>query len=169
MEDFEITMTGLAELQDALEDLPRKVAEKGLRTSLKAGAAPILNSMVTLAPKFTGFLAEHFSAKLKISHDSLSGSAFIGPKGKVDYPAYISGAYNIVRNAKGKAIKIGKIAVATIARFLEFGTSKMAKKPFMTQAFETNKERALNAIIEKLTIAVEQAADESPKGPPPRL
>lgn len=166
MDDVEITFTGLDELQQALTDLPRKVAEKGLRVSLKAGAAPIEAAMVTLAPKNTGFLAEHFSTKIKMAHDQLSASAFIGPKGKVDYPMYLSGAYKIIRNAKGKAIKIGKVAVATIARFLEFGTSKMSKKPFMTQAFESNKEAALGLIIQGLATAVGQAADASPKGPP---
>jgi len=38
----------------------------------------------------------------------------------------------------------------TIARFLEFGTSKMGAKPFMTPAFESEKQHALEKIIEVL-------------------
>jgi HK97 gp10 family phage protein len=41
----------------------------------------------------------------------------------------------------------GRISVIAVARFLEFGTSKMSKRPFMTQAFETKKTEAMNVII----------------------
>ena len=156
----------MVELQEALEQLPGKVALKGVRKSLQAAAEPVQGGMVTLAPRDTGFMAEHFSTKISMSREGLAGTAYIGPKGKVDYPAYASGAYNIVRNAKGKAKKIGRVAVATVARFLEFGTSKMAKHPFMTQAFEAFKHAALDAMMRVLGEAVEDAVSEVPKGPP---
>jgi hypothetical protein len=41
-----------------------------------------------------------------------------------------------------------------VAHFLEFGTSKMAKKPFLTQGWETLKQSALDAIIQKLKDAI---------------
>lgn len=160
---FEIK--GLDELQQALEELSEKVANKGVKAALKAGAEPIQNAMVTLAPKNTGFLAEHFSTKIKMVRDALAGSAFIGPQGKIEYPAFLSGAYNIVRRKSGKIVKVGRIAVATVARFLEFGTSKMSKKPFMTQAFETQKEEALARITFSLSDTIKAAADAAPKGP----
>jgi HK97 gp10 family phage protein len=159
--DFTCEVKGLSELQEALEELPKKIADKGLRSSLKLGAAPVKQGMVSLAPKDTGFLSENFGVRVKISRDGVSGSAFIGPQGKVDYPAFLSGAYRIVRNAAGKAKKRGKIAVATIARFLEFGTSKRSKHPFMTQAFESNKDEALQGIVAGLTDAVNAAAADS--------
>jgi HK97 gp10 family phage protein len=166
VDDVTVKIHGLDELQQALEELPYKVAKKGLRAALAEGAAPIQEAMVNLAPHDTGFLAEHFNVKFKMRSDSLAGSAFIGPQGKIDYPAYVSGAYHIVRNKAGKVVKkVGKIAVATVARFLEFGTHKMAKKPFMTQAYETEKEQALARITERLALAVAEAASEAPKGP----
>lgn len=165
MNDITMEIKGLAELEQALEELPEKVAKKGLRAGLQEGAAPIEAGMVAGAPKDSGFMSEHFNTKLKIARDGLSGSAFIGPQGNIDYPAYTSGAYNIIRTARGRVKKVGSIAVATVVRFFEFGTSKMAKKPFMTQAFETLKDTALGAIIARLTQAVAEAASESPKGP----
>jgi len=165
MPDIQMEIKGLSELQKALEEIPRKTAQNGLRLSLKAGGSEIEQGMVELAPRDTGFLAEHFGTKIKLSNGGLSGSAYVGPQGKIDYPAYSSGAYRLIRNAKGKISKVGKIAVATIARFLEFGTSKMSKKPFMTQAFETRVKPALDAIIARLATALEQAAKEVPKGP----
>lgn len=145
-----VEVQGLSELQANMEELPAKVAKKGLRAALKRGGLVIRNAMVAMAPKDTGFLAEHFNMKMKIRSDELAGSIFIGPAGKVDYPAYASGAYNIKRRKNGKLAKLGRVAVATVARFLEFGTSKMAKHPFMTQAFESYKDRALSEITEGL-------------------
>jgi HK97 gp10 family phage protein len=164
-DDVTVEVKGLAELEKALEELPKKVVQRGMRKALKAGAVPVQNGMVTGAPKATGFLAKHFSTKIKLGSDGLSGSAFIGPDGKMDYPAYLSGAYNIIRNAKGKVKKVGKVAVASVARFLEFGTSKMSKKPFMTQAFENNKMAALDNITNSLDATIQECANEAPKGP----
>lgn len=165
MDDITFSIKGLAELEKTLEELPTKVAKKGLRGALSDGAEPIHAGMVSGAPKDSGFMSEHFNVKLKVARDGLSGSAFIGPQGNIDYPAYTSGAYNIIRTAKGRVKKVGAIAVATVVRFFEFGTSKMAKRPFMTQAFETMKTTALGAIIARLASAVAEAASESPKGP----
>jgi|SRR5208282_753899 len=164
-DDITVEIKGLSELQSALESLPQKVAKHGLRAALKSGAAPIESAMVSEAPHDTGFMSEHFGTKLKINRDEIAGSAFIGPQGKVDYPSFASGAYKIIRSATGKARRVGKIAVATIVRFLEFGTAKMSKKPFMTRAFEGHKDEALANITEALANAVEQAAAEVPKGP----
>lgn len=144
-----INVQGLDQLQEALEAAKIKVAKRGLRAALKAGATIIKNAIVSGAPKDTGFLSEHFNIKISIMRNELAGSAFIGPAGKVDYPAFASGAYKIKRVA-GKAKRVGRIAVATVARWLEFGTSKMAKFPFMTSGFESNKDAALTAIADKL-------------------
>lgn len=171
-DDIEYEMKGLVELQQALEELPHKVAQRGLKKALRAGAEPIYQRIVADAPRYSGnsdyppigWLAEHFGTKVKLGSE-LSGSAFIGPQGKMDYPMYTSGAFKIVRNAKGKAVKIGRIAVATIARFFEFGTSKMSKKPFMTRAFESTKDIALENITNSLDETIQACAAEAPKGP----
>src|SRR5208282_4462110 len=134
MADEEVTVIGLDKLQKNMEEMSLKVAKKGIDKALRAGAEPIYQGMVNGAPRYAGsadyppigWLAEHFGTKLKRGAE-LSGTAFIGPQGKIDYPAYASGAFDIVRNAKGKAVKVGRIAVATVARFFEFGTSKMTK------------------------------------------
>lgn len=149
-----VEVKGLAELQEKLEALPLKVAKKGIRAALRAGGDVLRSEIITLAPKDTGFLAEHFGTKIKMRRDELAGSAFIGPQGKVDYPAFMSGAYRIARNAKGKAKKVGRVAVATVARYLEFGTSKMSKRPFITPAFDAKSAAILDAIVAKITDAV---------------
>jgi hypothetical protein len=67
--------------------------------------------------------------------DEIAGSAFIGPNNKTVYP----------RNPNWPAR-----TARLVAQWLEFGTSRMAKKPWLTQAFETQKQRAIDAVAEKL-------------------
>lgn len=141
---------GLSELQSKLEGMQTKMAKRGIRAALKAGGNVIRNAMMMLAPKATGFLASHFGTKVSIRRDSLAGTAFIGPQGKMDYPA-LNGASGPLRLGQ----KARRIAVATVARFLEFGTRKMGAKPFMTQAFEGYKDTALEAMTEELREAVQ--------------
>jgi hypothetical protein len=94
--------------------------------------------MVSGAPKDSGFLAEHLDVKTRVRRDELAASAFIGPNGRKVYPPGNRRAGYWARTA------------AYVARMFEFGTSKLAKLPFMTQAFESRKQAALDAIIAKL-------------------
>jgi HK97 gp10 family phage protein len=158
-----VEVKGLDELQEKLEALPYKVAKRGLKSTLYRAADIVKKAMMALAPKDTHFLEEHFNIKVgqprgAVNADALAMYAYIGPQGKIDYPAYASGAYKIKRTKTGKARKVGRIAVATVARFLEFGTSKMAKKPFMTAAYESTKGAALTKIQEGLTEAVKDVS-----------
>jgi HK97 gp10 family phage protein len=49
-------------------------------------------------------------------------------------------------------------------RFLEFGTSKLAARPFLRPAFDTMKEKAVEAIRDKLAQSIARAAAKL-KGP----
>ncbi len=164
-DDFTSDVKGLVELQTALEQLSEKTGKTGIRKALQAGAAPVHQGMVTGAPKKTHFLADHFNVKVKLERGELAGTAYIGPQGKMDYPEYMSGAYKIVRVGKNKIKRVGRIAVASVCRFLEFGTSKMKKKPFMVQALMLNGTQATDAIAESLGDTIREAADDAPKGP----
>jgi len=124
-------------LQAAMEVLPQKVAKRGLRQAVRAGA-PIQEAMISNATKDSGFLAEHIDVKTRVRKDELAASAFVGPNGRKLYPAENRRAGYWARTA------------AYVARMFEFGTSKRAKLPFMTQAFESHKAAALDKIIAKL-------------------
>jgi HK97 gp10 family phage protein len=139
MDDFTVEIKGLDQLQAALEELPEKVAKRGLRQSLRAGGSVIKDGMISGAPQESGFLSEHIDVKTRLRADELAGSAFIGPNGKMVYP-----------RKPGWPPR----TAALVARWLEFGTSRIAKKPFMTQAFETRKQDALDAIVSKLRDAL---------------
>ena len=144
-------VNGLKELEDKLEELDEKLQKKTLRAAIKAGCDVFYKAILALAPRATGFLAHHFGTKIHLYRGELAASGFVGPQGKIDYPNDAAGHYQIKRSKKGKPRKAGRVAVATVARFLEFGTSKMkTKHPFMTQAFESSKSKALDAVADTL-------------------
>lgn len=153
-ETVTVEVKGLAELQARLEAAPEKMARNGLRKALIRGGTIFRVLMYQLAPKDSGFLSEHFGVRVKLRGGALAGTAYIGPQGKVDYPN-TGGGYREKMSKSGKKFSIGRIAVATVARFLEFGTSKMAKKPFMTQAYESGKTAALANVEESLRETLE--------------
>ena len=154
---FTAEVQGLDQLQANMESLPYRIAKKGLRNALATGGQVIKYAMHSLAPKRSGFLAEHFGVRISAKQDLLAGTAWIGPQGKMDYPDK-GGGYREKTNKKGKIRKVGRIAVASVARFLEFGTSKMQKKPFMTQAFDSNWQKALEVIKAALWQTIEDEA-----------
>src|SRR6266853_6782412 len=131
-DEITVEIKGLAELQKSLEALPEKVGEKNLRAALRAGGNVFKQAMVQNAPKDSGFLSEHISVSTRLQNDELAGTCKIGPNGKKVYP----------RNPKWPSR-----TAALVARWLEFGTSKMAKKPFVTQSFETQKQNAVDAVV----------------------
>lgn len=148
-DEVTVKISGLDELQKKMESLPRDFARKGLRQALRAGGDVMEEGFAQEAPEHTGFLREHFNQKTRLKSDDLAGTVFIGPAGKVDYPDRLGG-YTEKVNRKGKAYKVGRVSVASVARFLEFGTSKMAKNPFMSRAFASRGQAALDAIVKKL-------------------
>lgn len=158
-----VEIKGLDQLEHKLESLPTRLADRSLRAALRAGARVILSAFVGFAPRLAarvlgvpvGFLAAHFDIHLSMRDADLAGSAYIGPQGKMDYPDRDTGGYRTKVDKKGRAHKVGRIAVASVARYLEFGTKKMAAQPFMTPAWESHKEVALNAIISNLKEGLE--------------
>ena len=159
MTDFvTVKITGLAELQKTLEEMPKDVARKVLREDLRAAGEYLKQQMVGQAPYRSGFLDEHFDTRVRINGDEISGSAFVGPEGKMYYPHEgVEGGRQVdenLRSATGKhGVKGGLVPVVSVARFLEFGTSKMGKNPFMTSAFESSKD----AIVLKITEGIRSA------------
>ena len=153
-------ITGLAELQKKLEDMPKTVAKKVLRDDLRAAGEYLKQEMVMQAPYRTGFLDSHFDTRVRVEHGELAAKAFVGPEGRMYYPhegVTKEGRQfeEWQRTSTGRhGVKGGLVPVVSVARFLEFGTSRMAARPFMTSAFESSKEALLTKIIEGIRSAL---------------
>jgi len=141
MSFVEVKISGLDQIQKRLEELRGPKARAAMRKSLADGSDIVLAEMQREAPRDTGFLDEHFNRKISTKDGGTSGTAFIGPQGKIKYPKRGVGA--------GRTI-----SVASVARFAEFGTSKQAANPFMSRSFATSKESVLQKIISTLKSAL---------------
>jgi hypothetical protein len=119
-----VEIEGLDQLERALEEMPGKLAKRSIRKALFAGATIFKQTILRLAPRKTGFMAEHFGIKIQKNRgDDLAAIAYIGPQGKIDYPD-TDGGYRTKVLKNGKIKKVGRIAVASVVRFLTFGWSK---------------------------------------------
>ena len=155
-----VRIEGLAELNRALRELPQRIANRGLRTAVYAGAKVIRDEARHRAPKAAQSLgikqppAGTLKRSVIMKHiRELSGG------GRQTF-------YVLVRQGKkyrnqGKRGNLSQDA--WYWRFVEFGTVKMSARPFLRPAFDMKKNDALTAIKTKLAERIEQAARELKK------
>jgi HK97 gp10 family phage protein len=146
------TITGLREFKDKLQQLPKTLRRRVLRNALAAGArvvrdeakrqAPVLASENRNTPyRKVGTVRKAISVRTS-KRDRLEGNV---------------GVFVNVRPAKGAARGAKNPDDPFYWRFLEFGTSKMAARPFLGPAAQKLREalsvfeRELGAWIEKVS------------------
>jgi HK97 gp10 family phage protein len=155
---FEIK--GLREIQQALEERLPKEVRLAMRIALSAGGGTIKNSMQDAAPvevdgQDSGFLRDNIKVKTVIRNGGLTGVAIVGATDAA-YPGREGSKGRVtLKTATGKVVsfisnKAGQVTAAMVARWLEFGTSKMSPHPFCTRAWESSKQAALDRMIAKL-------------------
>jgi HK97 gp10 family phage protein len=153
-----VQVEGLRELRARLKALPPKLQGPPARHALHAGAKVIKQAARNSSAwsDDTGFLRENivqFSAK----------------KSETQYDAEVRvGVRKRRTKRQGKRLAAARgrrqrrqrkgIVTAYYWKYLEFGTSRMAARPFMRPAFEANKMDALNRIIESLRVQIDKAA-----------
>lgn len=158
--ELDIKVDGLRELQQRLMQFPDKVQGRAARHALQSGAKVIKERARANHPwqDDTGFLREaivQFGVK-KNEHE-YSEQVRVGVKRrKVKRPSKRLAAARSRRQARGKK----KTVTPYYWRYLEFGTSRMAAKPFLRPAFESGKHEALRRITETLGNEIEKAAKQ---------
>jgi len=135
MASVQIKVDGLRELGDAMRLLSSDVNGKISRAATMAGASAIRKLAAEKAPVDTGNLKRNVIVKrLPPAEAGMS-------------------SMHIVTVRKGKITKAQKkrgLQDAFYARFVEFGTVKMAPQPFLRPAFDQGKEKAVTAIVDRL-------------------
>ena len=153
-------ITGLEQLQKALQERLPKEARLAMRIALSVGGGTVKAAMVAGCPVETegadaGFLREHIKVKTTIRNGGMTGSAKVGATTD-PYPTRTGKSGRVsFKTVTGRSVSFlskvaGQVTAAMVARYLEFGTSRMSKHPFLTQAWETSREAALQRIIAKL-------------------
>lgn len=140
------TFTGFKELADAMRELPERVAKNALRSAVNAGASVIKAEARAKAPVDSGKLKKALYQK-QIREQS-------GPYRQVFFVGVRSGPKRKKDGTKDYSLD------AWYWRFIEFGTVKMAAKPFLRPAFEARKEQAVQAIADKLDERIQKTAQE---------
>ena len=124
MADFDVEIQGLAELDHALQQLAWPAARRALRKGMRAGANVVRNEARTKAPKRTGNLKR----KIRTRERSEEG-------GNMRFSVEIPRS-------------------AFYGRFIEYGTSQMAAKPFLRPAAENKTEEAVEMMRSALAEAI---------------
>lgn len=160
-----VKITGLEELREKLESLGPKLMKKVVR-GLKEAGEDFVAAFAENAPKDSGFLSEHFAAKIVFNKvDALRSYVRVGPttdkyvnRGKSALPAsVVAEILEFGRAPKGqgrsRAGGLGK-------RRFNSPELKTAINPFMSQTFEQLKEYA----GAKIETAIRESLAESIQG-----
>lgn len=155
-ESISFTVEGLKELDRLLRALPEKVAGNALATAVSAGARVIRDEAIARAPVDTGALKSQIFTKRLRSSSAAEKMSIVGVRGGLAKYA------NTKKNRRsGKAGQAYKTDGKTFYwKFIEFGTSKMAAKPFLRPAFDAKEHEAVKAMTDKLDERIQKAIAE---------
>lgn len=125
MADLDVQITGLRELDRALQELAWPAARRALRKGMRAGANIVRDEARAKVAVDTGHLKRQIRTRERSDRDGNMRFAVEVPRG------------------------------AFYGRFLEYGTSKMAAKPFLRPAAEAKTEAAVTTMRDALSAAIE--------------
>lgn len=141
-----VEIKGLRELQEAMRQLPKKLERRVLNAALMTGAREIANEAKARAPVRTGTLRRNIRARPGRPTDGHTATTIVGVRKLT---------FRQVARLRSK----GKSADDPFYwRWLEFGTAKMAARPFLRPAFEAKKVSAAHTIKEALKVRIEKEA-----------
>ena len=137
-----VKVDGLSELGKRMKGLSEDVNKKIARASTGAGASVIKKAATAKVPRDTGNLAKNVIAKrIPPGETALTSEHIVTVRqGK------------LTEKQKGSGLQD-----AFYGRFVEFGTVNMPAQPFLRPAFDENKERAIQAIKDRIAARLAKA------------
>lgn len=139
---FTVKVEGLADLEKRLQTLSLDMQNKIARAATAAGATVIKKAAILKAPRDTGNLAKNIIAKRL-------------PTGEAEYTSeHIVTVRKGKRTAKQKATGVRD---AFYGQFVEYGTVKMAARPFLRPAFDSTKTQAVGAMKSRIEARLKKA------------
>ncbi len=156
-----VRIEGLRELEQSLSEVPKATARNVLRRVLMKRAQPIVDTARQLVPVDSGQL-----------RDSIAVSTKLGTKaGKSEFAAAMraglgkEAAVQAMRDARRAAAGQGSFAEVYVgpgrlphAHMVEFGTSRMAPRPYLRPAWDAHKGAILEGIKEDFWAEIQKSA-----------
>jgi HK97 gp10 family phage protein len=132
-----VKVEGFRELEQALKALPRATGKNVVRRTLQKASKPFIDAARAAAPRATGQLAESIKFSSRLSKRQA----------------------RLARQETKSTIEVHAGATALPhAHLVEYGTHKMAPRPFMRSAWDANKRRALDIIRDEMGNEIMKAA-----------
>lgn len=164
-----VKVEGLKQLGDRMKTLSEDVNKRIARAATAAGAAVIKKAAQDLVPVRTGALkkgivvkripksesgltSEHIvtvSSRQMKKYAAKSRAAVVELHGPIA-PQISNGKTYRAKKLLGRKESYVSLGDFFYAHFVEYGTSRMAAKPFMRPAFDQNKGRAVDAIKDRI-------------------
>lgn len=141
-------LVGWKELTHLLNELPKRVARKGLRQAISAAASPIVKAAKSNAAKLTGTLKKSIKKKIKTYSDG-------------NVVAIIGADRSIVGQRITKGGKVKRVVPANYIHLVEKGHAgphPASAKPFLRPAYENHKQQAVGIAEKKLKEVIENEA-----------
>lgn len=160
-------MTGMKELQEALRQLDKKMANNVVRKSLRAGAKVTLEAIRGSAPRKTGRMAKAFAVtRGSVRKDRVIVNVQVAKKwfvGDLFYAGFVEFGWHVGKRSKDlikhqARLRRGKKSLLTDSRRLVQG------KHFVEAAASATAGAAISAIVETARTELEKAVAESSKG-----
>ena len=165
---FSFQLTGMKELMNALEQLPTVAMQKGaIRNALKDAGQPVADDAKTNVPVDSGHLRDSIkvSTSLKKSQrprrqDRTSVTAYVGSSSPLAHLIEFGTTQRILKEPR--IVTIGGRTVQITH------TGQVSPRPFLRQAWDANKEKALKllgqAIWNQLAKAARRLAKKAARG-----
>lgn len=147
-----VKLEGLDDLNRAIKELVGDLRRKVVRAALRDAAKPIQRAAVAAAPVLKKPHPYRLPGTLKRSILVKASKRFNGAGGEI-------GVYIAVRKRKGLG---GKASARNpfdpfYWRFMEFGTARQGKRPYLLPAFETNTRNAIKIFQDRIKDRIEKA------------
>jgi HK97 gp10 family phage protein len=153
-------------LRQMQDDFGEKDQKKILTSAMRIAMKPVLAKARNLVPKDTGALSASLRIEARKPTKRDRNSIYVSPTDTVIGTVTTASGKQLAKKSF-KNIRTGKkqkgIPSDARAYANEFGTHKMAGKPFLRPALETSSSEMLNSLTESLRTAISKYEAKQPK------
>ena len=153
---FELNAPDLDKLLRDLREFTPKLQRKGLTQALRKGMAPVRKSAKAKVPVDTGALKKAITVRTNSRLGRREGGAAVQVGIRGGAKEYVNSSLNRRLKRVGQSYEQG--GNQFYFRFLEFGTSKMAARPFLRPALAENVNTVTQITSEELRKAIDRIA-----------